>query len=251
MRRDDYDWWTGRMARMMDLVDLVRLDHFRGIEAFWSVPAGEETAVNGTWVDGPADALLRTLYERLGALPLVAEDLGEITPEVYALRDRFGLPGMALLQFAFNDDASNQFLPHNFDRNVVAYTGTHDNNTLLGWWHEEADPSTRTQARHYLGLSAAGGEAPNWPAIRMLMASVADRVVLPVQDVLDLGADARLNTPGTTGEANWTWRMTPGQLTDDALDRLGLLTHTYGRTAGRPAIPPASPMMVRSLADKA
>jgi 4-alpha-glucanotransferase len=248
MRRTDYAWWTRRLQRMMDLVDLVRLDHFRGLEAYWSVPAHHDTAQHGTWVDGPADALLRTLRERLGGLPLVAEDLGEITPEVYALRDRFGLPGMSLLQFAFNGDPSNQFLPHNYDRRVVAYPGTHDNNTLLGWWRTEADPDTKAQMARYLGL-ASEDDAPNWPAIRTLMASVAQRVVIPVQDVLELGAEARLNTPGTTGEANWTWRMTPGALAADRLDRLGALTHTFGRAAGTPAKPPASPMMVPSLAD--
>lgn len=227
MRENDYAWWTRRMKRTLDRVDLVRLDHFRGFEAYWEIPAEEETAVNGTWRDGPGAEIFEVLHDALGKLPVIAEDLGVITDEVRALRDAFSFPGMAVLQFAFENDPSNDFLPHNYRRNLVAYTGTHDNNTLCGWWQNEVDGSDRSYAQRYLNLDRCDGPIHDH-CLRALMASVADRVVTPMQDVLGLGAEARMNTPGETGD-NWRWRYTADQLDDAPLDRLRILTETFGR----------------------
>jgi 4-alpha-glucanotransferase len=227
MRENDYAWWTRRMKRTLDRVDLVRLDHFRGFEAFWEIPAEEETAINGEWTDGPGTDIFDVLGDELGDLPVVAEDLGVITDEVRALRDELGFPGMAVLQFAFENDPSNPFLPHNYRRNLVAYTGTHDNNTIRGWWAEEAAGKDRAYAREYLELDRCGGGIHD-RCLQVLLASVADRVVTPMQDLLGLGAEARMNVPGEPG-GNWTWRYTPDQLDETALDRLRTLTETYGR----------------------
>jgi 4-alpha-glucanotransferase len=233
MRDNGYRWWTNRMRRTLDRVDLVRLDHFRGFEAYWEIPADSETAVKGEWKDGPGAAVFEALEAELGSLPVVAEDLGIITDEVEALRDRFNFPGMAVLQFAFENDPSNDFLPHNYHRNLVAYPGTHDNNTTVGWWEEELSLSeARTYARDYLDLDRPDA-AIHEQALRYLMASVADRVVTPLQDVLGLGAEARMNNPGEpTG--NWTWRVTPDQITDEAEERLATLTRIYGRAQDYP-----------------
>jgi 4-alpha-glucanotransferase len=224
MREAGYRWWIGRLTRTLSLVDVVRLDHFRGFEAYWAVPAGEETAINGAWVEGPGAAVFEAFERVLGRpLPLVAEDLGTITPGVVALMERFGLPGMAVLQFAFGGDADNAYRPHHYKRNLVAYTGTHDNDTFLGWWQHGATAEERAVGRAYLGP----GE-PHWAAIRAIAASVAGTVVFPLQDVLGLGSDARMNTPGERDD-NWAWRFTDDQLTDDVADRLALLTEATGR----------------------
>jgi len=224
MRAAGFRWWIARITRTLGLVDLVRLDHFRGFEAYWSVPAEEETAVEGEWVEGPGAALFEAFERALGRpLPLVAEDLGTITPGVGALMERFGLPGMAVLQFAFGGDADNAYRPHNYRPNLVAYTGTHDNDTFLGWWTNGATPEERAVGRAYLGT----GE-PHWAAIRAVATSVADTAVFPLQDVLGLGSEARMNTPGREDD-NWAWRFTDGQLTDDLADRLALLTEATGR----------------------
>lgn len=227
MQANDYAWWTARMRRALDRFDLVRLDHFRGFDAYWRVPAEEDTAVNGEWVEGPGASLFNTLEEKLEALPVVAEDLGIITESVEALRDQFGFPGMAVLHFAFDDDPSNDFLPHNHHRNLVAYTGTHDNNTTMGWWNDELSDEGRDFARGYLDLESSAAEVPT-QCIRYLMASVANWVVFPLQDVLGLGAEARINTPGSPN-GNWTWRVTADQLTEEAEEVLGRLTRLYGR----------------------
>jgi 4-alpha-glucanotransferase len=230
MADNGYRWWTDRMRRTLERVDLVRLDHFRGFDAYWQVPADAETAVNGEWVDGPGAPFFETLAGELGELPVVAEDLGVITDSVEALRDELGFPGMAVLQFAFEDDPSNPFLPHNYRRNLVAYPGTHDNNTTVGWWTEDlSDDEARTFARDYLNLDAADAGVHR-QALRALMASVADRVVTPLQDVIGLGAEARMNVPGRPS-GNWRWRYTPDQLTDEAETALATLTRTYGRAS--------------------
>ncbi len=227
MREDGFRWWIARLTRTLDLVDLVRLDHFRGFEAYWSIPAGAETAEHGAWVEGPGAPLFEAFERAFGRpLPFVAEDLGEITPGVTALMARFGLPGMAVLQFAFGGDGGNGFRPHNFATNHVAYTGTHDNDTFRGWWEHGASPEERAVGRAYLGA----GE-PHWAAIRAVAASVADTAVFPLQDVLGLGTEARMNTPGRE-DGNWAWRFTEGALTDDLADRLALLTEATGRVAG-------------------
>jgi 4-alpha-glucanotransferase len=240
MRENGYAWWTRRMRHVLDRVDLLRLDHFRGFEAFWEVPAGADTAVNGHWADGPGLSFFEALEEELGALPIVAEDLGVITDEVRELRDALGLPGMAVLQFAFGSGPDNEFLPHNFERNLVAYTGTHDNNTIVGWWNDETSADDRAFARDYLDLGADANRVHE-RCLRVLMASVADRVVLPMQDVVGLGSEARMNVPGDARN-NWTWRFTPDQLSAAATERLRRLTRVYGRAA-RPTVgkPTGSP----------
>lgn len=230
----DYAWWRRRVAHILERVDVVRVDHFRGFASYWEIPANEPTAEDGRWVDGPADDLFHALQDEIGVLPVVAEDLGLITPEVTALRDRFDFPGMAVLHFAFGDGPSSDYLPHNYQPNTVAYTGTHDNNTTLGWWHGNAlSPSARQFARDYLNLP--DGDAPNvhWQCIRFLMASVANRTIVPLQDVLGLGGEARMNDPGG-GTDNWSWRYAAGALTDDLADRLATLTHVYGRSPSDP-----------------
>jgi len=217
------------------MFDLVRLDHFRGFEAYWAVPAGETTAVNGQWIKGPGADLFRALKDAIGDLPIVAENLGVITPEVEAIRHEFGFPGMAILQFAFGkDDQARSFKPHNYIRNLVAYTGTHDNDTAMGWWHSGGGDSTRTHegiaeeklhAREYL---ATDGQEMNWTLIRALMASVADTVLFPAQDVLGLGSEARMNTPAVAS-GNWRWRMRPGALTPELATRVRDLAHLFER----------------------
>jgi 4-alpha-glucanotransferase len=218
MADQGYTWWIGRMRAAFEMFDLVRMDHFRGFEAYWEVPAGETTAVNGRWVQGPGAALFRALEDALGPLPIVAENLGVITPEVEAIRDEFHFPGMAVLQFAFGKDPqAPTFRPHNYPRNLAAYTGTHDNDTVMGWWNSEGGDSTRTsddvvreKARARAYLATDGGEI-NWAMIRALMASVAETVIFPMQDVLGLGSEARMNTP-SVASGNWRWRMAPGQM---------------------------------------
>jgi 4-alpha-glucanotransferase len=225
MRERGYAWWRRRLRRTLDLVDRVRLDHFRGFEAFWSVPAGEETAIGGRWVEGPGDNLFRALEAEFGQpLPIVAEDLGLITDGVRALMGRHSLPGMAVLQFAFGGDAENPYLPHNHRQRLVAYTGTHDNDTTAGWWAAASD-AERSHATRYLGLD---GEPAHRAFVRTAWASVADLAVAPVQDVLGLGSEARMNTPGE-GEGNWGWRLTDYQLAAADAGWLRETTETYGR----------------------
>jgi len=235
MQETDYAWWTRRMARILDLVDLVRLDHFRGFEAYWEVAASEETAVNGSWKQGPGADLFESLERQLGRLPLIAENLGVITDGVTDLMNRFGFPGMAILQFAFDDGAANEFLPHNYREPLVAYTGTHDNDTIMGWWShtqstQDQDVTKRAKAycREYLDLECHPEEDIHWRAIRALMASVARYVVIPVQDVIGLGAEARMNTPGLAS-GNWGWRLSEGQLDGAAAERLRELARLFGR----------------------
>jgi len=234
MKTDGYAWWIERMRAALNIFDLVRLDHFRGFEAYWEVPAEETTAVNGKWVKGPGSDLLRALEKALGRLPIVAENLGVITPEVEAIRNEFELPGMAVLQFAFGKDPqAPTFQPHNYPRNLTAYTGTHDNDTVMGWWRSDGGDSTRTpedvvkekaKARAYL---ATDGREMNWVMIRELMKSVADTVVFPMQDVLGLGSEARMNTP-STASGNWRWRMTEHASKEDAR-RLREMAELYKR----------------------
>jgi 4-alpha-glucanotransferase len=215
----------------------VRLDHFRGFDACWEVPAAHETAEHGRWVAGPGRAFFDAVQEALGPLPIIAENLGVITPEVEALREQFSWPGMAILQFAFgNDDAADSFKPHNYPRNRVAYTGTHDNDTTVGWWRAGAGDTTRTPAeaeaerslcKRYLGTK---GREIHWDLIRSLLVSAADTVIVPLQDVLGLGSEARMNLPGRATD-NWRWRFRSQALTPAIRDRLAELTRLYGRFA--------------------
>jgi 4-alpha-glucanotransferase len=233
---DGYGWWLDRFRATLQMVDMIRLDHFRGFEAYWEVPGSETTAVNGRWVKGPGSALFQAAQASLGELPLVAENLGVITPEVEAIRAEFGFPGMAVLQFAFGTDPqAPTFRPHNYPREVVAYTGTHDNDTTVGWWSSTgAGASTRSDedirrerdfAMRYLNTD---GSQIQWAFIRALEASVADTVLIPLQDVLGLGTEARMNQPATLG-GNWRWRYRSGALKPELARRLRELAELYDR----------------------
>ena len=234
MAAEGYRWWIARMRAGLALFDLVRLDHFRGFEAYWEVPGDAPTAVNGRWVKGPGATLFQALTNALGALPIIAENLGLITPEVETLRAQLGYPGMAILQFAFDGQDSN-FIPHRYVRDLVVYTGTHDNDTTLGWWQSSgAGDSTRSAdtvarekafARRYLDTD---GSEMHWTLIRATLASVANTVLIPMQDVLGLGSDARMNLPGRQA-GNWGFRFSWAQLTPDLTERLHTLTTTYER----------------------
>lgn len=229
-------WWIERVRASLKLFDLVRLDHFRGFEAYWEIPAGAPTAAGGKWVKGPGVEFFQTLQNELKELPFVAENLGVITPGVEALRQQFGFPGMSLLQFAFgNDPQGPSFRPHNYSRELVAYTGGHDNDTTVGWWNSSGvGESTRTAedirkerefTREYLGLQ---DEPINWVLIRTVLASVANTAIIPLQDVLGLGSEARMNLPGTVS-GNWKWRFKPQAPTTEISDRLRKLTVLYDR----------------------
>ena len=231
-----YAWWIDRFRTSLQLFDIVRLDHFRGFEACWEIPAGASTAVGGKWIKGPGAKFFQVLQDKLGELPIVAENLGVITGEVEAIRHQFGFPGMSLLQFAFGTDPqASSFRPHNYPRELVAYTGGHDNDTTLGWWTSSGvGDSTRTAdnvqrerefARSYLGFEE---EAINWALIRAVLASVADVAVIPLQDVLGLGSEARMNLPGSV-TGNWKWRYLPEALTNEITQRLKRLTMMYDR----------------------
>jgi 4-alpha-glucanotransferase len=236
-REANFKWWVERFRSAMRLYDIMRIDHFRGFEAYWEVPGGDTTAVDGKWVKGPGADLFRVLQTEIGELPIIAENLGVITPEVEAIRHQFNFPGMAILQFAFgNDPQGPSFRPHNYERNLVAYTGTHDNDTTVGWWQSQGSgDSIRTEqdvrkehafARSYLGLS--DDKAIHWALIRGILSSVANTAVIPMQDVLGLGSQARMNLPGTPS-GNWRWRMLPGALTDELAARLREMNRDYDR----------------------
>ncbi len=222
-----FAWWKARLRACLALVDLVRLDHFRGFESYWEIPAESLTARTGRWVPAPGVALLESLKADLGSLPLIAEDLGLITPEVDALRKHFDLPGMRVLQFAFGDDFRNAYLPHNYLPKTVVYTGTHDNDTTIGWY-AAAPEKERDHVRRYL---ARDGSDIAWDMIRLAWSSVADMAIAPLQDVMNLGTDARMNFPGRA-QGNWSWRFEHHQLNSWMLDRLGELTWLYGRAHG-------------------
>ena len=223
-RDDGYRWWLARMQSVLNQVDIVRLDHFRGFEAYWEVPFGNETAAEGRWVKGPGKDFLEVVKAELGELPIIAEDLGVITEPVKQIRDRFNLPGMKILQFAFAKDPEDDFLPHNFPVNCVAYTGTHDNNTTRGWY-ESAPEREQDFCRRYLARS---GEDITWSMIRALWGSVAAWVLAPMQDILSLGYWARMNFPGTAS-GNWGWRMHPDAINEGLIDRLHETNYLYGR----------------------
>jgi 4-alpha-glucanotransferase len=229
LEKTGYAWWIARMRATLGTVDLIRLDHFRGFEAYWEIPAGNPTAEIGRWVKGPGDKLFHALKNALGGLPLIAEDLGVITPEVDALREQFHLPGMRILQFAFGGAVEDRFLPHHYERNTVVYTGTHDNETTRGWY-EAAAPKEQAFCRKYLGLAEdATGEQAVRALIRLAWASVADLAVAPWQDILALGSEARMNLPGRAS-GNWAWRFRAEQLTEQRLADLADLTELFARS---------------------
>ena len=236
MKADGYSWWIRRLRTAFESFDLVRIDHFRGFEAYWEVDGDAPTAVDGRWVEGPGASLFEAVTAALGPLPIVAENLGVITPAVEALREQLGYPGMSILQFAFGlDPEAGEFRPHNFPRERVVYTGTHDNDTTVGWWRSTGESdSTRASddvarekafALQYLG---ADGREMNWTLIRAALASVANTVILPLQDVLGLGSEARMNLPGRAS-GNWRFRFSWDQLTPDIVHRLRTMVETYDR----------------------
>ncbi|MBU1002702.1 MAG: 4-alpha-glucanotransferase [Proteobacteria bacterium] len=226
--KDGFAWWLNRINRNLELFDFLRIDHFRGLVAYWEVPAGEETAVNGEWVDAPARKFLNALYASRPSLPLIAEDLGVITPDVRETMRAYNLPGMKILAFAFGEDLpSNPYAPHNIEPFSVVYTGTHDNNPIQAWYDEEADAETRDRLSRYLGRSLTSDDL-HWDLIRLALASPARLAVIPVQDLLGLGASARMNRPGNL-MGNWHWRMKEGSLTPEICERLLDLTKLYGR----------------------
>jgi len=224
MAADGFAWWRQRLGRALAQTDLVRLDHFRGFAAYWEVPADAPDARSGRWVPGPGAGFFAALRRDLGDLPLVAEDLGEIDQSVHDLRDEVGLPGMKVLHFAFGAQADHPFLPHTYPHHCLAYTGTHDNNTTLGWW-QAADDRVRDHARRYL---ATDGHDIVWDLIRLCLSSVADTAVVPMQDVLALDHRSRMNRPGKSS-GNWSWRVRADAFNDDVGGRLRTLCERYGR----------------------
>jgi 4-alpha-glucanotransferase len=224
MKKRRYQWWIARFAKTFEVVDIVRLDHFRGFAKYWSVPFGESTAVNGTWEPGPGEDFFHAVKNTLGRLPIIAEDLGVITPDVVALRKAFNFPGMKILQFAFDSKEDNNYLPHTYEKNYVVYTGTHDNDTTLGWYSK---CSAEDQAWVQTYLNTDGSDIC-WDFIRAAWSSVADIAIAPLQDLLCLGSEARMNTPATTGQ-NWKWRFTWEMITPEICDRLKKLTKIYWR----------------------
>ena len=226
MRDEGFSWWIERIKSALTTVDILRIDHFLGFGAVWEVPGGDPTAEHGSWVEAPGRELFEAVGDAIGELPFWVEDLGVMTPEAEALRDDLELPGMRILQFAFGGDPRDQALPHNYVRNCIAYTGTHDNDTTAGWWKSQSEDSpVREYAKQYLQTD---GAEIHWDLIRAAWASVADIAVAPLQDILGLGNDARMNLPASLS-GNWQWRFKNGDLSDEVADRLRELTRIYGR----------------------
>ena len=224
-----HDWWLQRFQHIFSMMDMVRIDHFRGFESYWEIPAKEETAINGRWVKGPGKKLFETISRQLGMLPIIAEDLGDITPAVTRMRKALGFPGMKVLQFAFESDASNLYLPHNYSQtNTVVYTGTHDNDTALGWFmSNRLSETAKNYVRQY--VNSHSDEQIPWDLMRLAMSSIADLAIIPLQDILGFGEDCRMNTPGT-GTGNWRWRCAPHFLNDEIVQRLHHTTRLYNRS---------------------
>jgi 4-alpha-glucanotransferase len=226
VQADGFSWWLQRLQALLAQVDIIRIDHFRAFAAFWAVEAGQETAINGEWIDAPGMAFFETVEKELGQLPFLAEDLGLIDEAVETMRDRFDFPGMKILQFAFGSDHKNPYLPFNIDRNFVVYTGTHDNDTTVGWFNLASDYEKQRLAAY------VGAFSPNevhWAMTRLAMASVANQAVTPLQDLMGLGSEARMNTPGV-GEGNWEWRYSEAMLTPTMSAQLKQMTELYGRS---------------------
>src|SRR2546427_3676507 len=236
MLADGFKWWISRVQATLQIVDVLRVDHFRGFVACWEIPGGDKTAERGRWVQAPGRELFTSIRDALGELPIIAEDLGVITPEVEKLRDDFGFPGMRILQFAFSSDTKNHDLPHNYHPNVVVYTGTHDNDTTVGWFNSVAGEGSTRDARQIecerefcLKYLQTDGQEIHWDFIRALFASVADTAIVPMQDVLGLGTEARMNLPNSTS-GNWLWRFRESALTVELAERLKDVGKLFGRT---------------------
>lgn len=235
MMADDFRWWIERMSALLAMVDVIRLDHFRGFAAYWEIPGEDKTAERGEWIPSPGIQLFTAMKQALGDLPIIAEDLGVITPDVEKLRDDFGFPGMRILQFAFGGDTKCQDLPHNYHKNVAAYTGTHDNDTTVGWFDSHVgEGSTRDEEqinkerKFCLDYLNSDGKEIHWDLIRAVLASVADTAIVPMQDLLGLGTEARMNLPASS-QGNWQWRCKEGAITEEIGERLKELTLLYGR----------------------
>ncbi|SHE30039.1 4-alpha-glucanotransferase [Desulforamulus putei DSM 12395] len=228
MEKDDYLWWRQRFKLLLETVDIIRIDHFRGFEAYWEIPAGEETAINGRWVKGPGKKFFSTIIRYLGEIPVIAEDLGIITPEVVKLKNHFNFPGMKILQFNLNQNEKEEFLPHYYEPNSVVYTGTHDNDTTVGWY-KKLLPGDVEFLTEYLGLEPAmRAEEICWRLIEVAFRSQSNMAIIPLQDVLCLDSEARMNYPGTVG-GNWQWRFKQGDITPDIEEKLAALTMASGR----------------------
>ncbi len=228
MRQTGFQWWINRLDRTLALCDIVRIDHFRGLVAYWEIPAAEDTAVNGKWVNAPVMDFFDALSKRYIHLPFIAEDLGTITPDVREVMHHFRLPGMKVLLFAFgNDDPRHPYLPHNYERDYVAYTGTHDNNTVRGWFENEAGDSEKSRLQRYIGKTVES-DSVHWDLIRMALSSVAATVIIPMQDILGLGEPARMNRPATN-RGNWKWRMNSTDIETAVKTPLKEYTRIYGR----------------------
>jgi 4-alpha-glucanotransferase len=225
LEKDGFSWWVERFRQMFELYDAIRVDHFRGFDAYWQVDASEKTAIKGEWIKGPGEKLFNTIKEQLGELPIIAEDLGVMTPSVELLRDQFNFPGMKILQFAFNSDSANSFLPHNYTQNCVVYTGTHDNDTTIGWYRS-APHIEQHRAREYTN---GNGLEIQWDLIRLGMLSVADQAIFPLQDYMNLDTSHRMNIPGTA-QNNWLWRYTAEMLQKVDRNRIRYLAELSNRT---------------------
>ena len=225
LEKDDFSWWVERFRQMFELFDAIRVDHFRGFDAYWEVSAKEKTAIHGKWVPGPGKKLFKSIKEQLGELPIIAEDLGVMTSSVEELRDSFYFPGMKILQFAFDGDPANSFLPHNYTRNCVVYTGTHDNDTTIGWY-TTAPEEERHRAREY---SQSSGTEIQWDLIRLALFSVADQAIFPLQDFMSLDGSHRMNIPGTALN-NWMWRYTPEMLEQMDKNRIKAMVYQTNRS---------------------
>lgn len=228
LKESKYDWWMQRMEHNLKLYDIVRIDHFRGFVGYWEVPATEKTAINGKWIEAPAGDFFQHLNKRFHSPPIIAEDLGTITPDVREVMRQFAYPGMKVLLFAFGeDDSMHPYLPHTYEKNCVVYSGTHDNNTVRGWFEKEAKLEDKKRVFRYIGREISEREI-HWEFIKLAMMSVANTVVFPMQDVLGLGAEARMNRPATS-EGNWEWRLLPEQLTSSFAEKLSEITEISGR----------------------
>jgi len=225
LKETNYSWWVERVRANLSTCDIIRIDHFRGFEAYWAVPYGDDTAINGQWEPGPGIDLFNAIKSQLGELPIIAEDLGLMTQGVIDLREATGFPGMKILGFAFDSGEENDYLPHTYTKNCVVYTGTHDNDTLIGWF-QKAKEEDRQFARDY--LNSRSDDEIHWDAIRGAWSSVANMAISPVQDFLGLGSEARINTPGVAA-GNWQWRLRHEVLTDELAERIAKLTRVYSR----------------------
>ena len=230
MAKDGFQWWIKRLKANLTMVDVLRIDHFRGLESYYAIPYGDETARNGRWKKGPGMAFIRAINGALGKANIIAEDLGYLTPAVKRLLKSSGYPGMKVLEFAFDSREESDYMPHNYQNNCVVYTGTHDNDTVRGWFSSAAKEDVAT-ALEYLGLK--DDKDGNWAFIRAALSSVADLAIVPMQDYLDLGSGARINTPSTLGGNNWRWRMTKDQPTRELAERMNRMAKLYGRYRGK------------------